>query len=186
MQGITKERLFFHSPFSPIHVQHEQSASLLLQFFLSALFSLEKQIDKKTFIPHSFFLCDRMKLGSSLDELMEHVHLFYHAFPSLQKETKEIENVLEALKKEKKEKGKNEKITRLFSSLIPFLELCKDNENLLFFLLKNHHKRKELHAFLTYVSLSGEAPLKKHLIERFKLRGFFSVLAELEELTKNV
>jgi len=186
MKGSSEERLFFHSPFVPSHVQHEQNASLLLQFFLSALLSYQSETSEQISSPYSFFLYDRVKLGSLLDQLIEHATLFPYAFPSLKKETKEIAKILESLKKETKTHRKNEKITRLVFHLAPFLLQCKDNENLLFFLLKNQHKRKELQEFLTQVSLPGKTSLKKHLTERFKQRGFFSILAELEEILKNV
>ncbi|HSW86943.1 MAG TPA: hypothetical protein VLG49_05530, partial [Rhabdochlamydiaceae bacterium] len=84
--------------------------------------------------------------------------------------------------------GISEDLSVLFSSLFPFLESHRHNENLLFFLLKNQKEISEMvpsetcKGILLKLHPEGLEAIKKLITENYQKRGFTAILNEIKFL----
>ena len=152
--------IYLYSPLSPNTVCEGQNRALLLQFILSEIFHAKdahKKDDPLEFVfssPACFFPYDWSCEVGSLNKIQEHAQLLEYAFPELQEGTEQLHACLEeALKRVTMRRRDNEEISseelqrdlaELVRNLQPFLTICKENENLLLFLLKNADEYEDL------------------------------------------
>lgn len=75
----------------------------------------------------------------------------------------------------------------ILSDLVPLLIEEKENENLLFFLMKNKDEIEKLFPF-DYLKkfFSDMDSLKKNLMENYKKRGFESVVLKIQQLHETI
>jgi hypothetical protein len=151
------QQLFFHSPFSLASIVKNESPSLLLQLIVRELIaSKEYLIETPTdnIAPFSW----ASKAGTK-NKVQEHAQLLEAAFPELAKQAKKFLNSLD------------KSCSELIAHLEPFILACKDNENLLFFLVK-HQKSLGIKSILDKICPDGLAKLKTKIAARYKKRGF--------------
>lgn len=182
------QNIFFHSPFSAATAQSEQNRALILQFILSEIFHTLKAPNIESIFSSSrpLFPYDWANQIGHWNKIREHAILLSYAFPSLPEAARFFE---EAVNKAPKEIHELRLYLRnLYLFLEPLIEFCKDNENLIFFLLKHHKEIDELKAPHTLKSLllkifpNGLTSMSKQLAENFQRRGFAPLIAEAQSL----
>src|SRR5262249_4669700 len=129
-----------------------------------------------------------------LNKAQEHVFLLKEAFADAPKLVKIFEKTfskeLAALARKKKISCHlfSQTLKKIFLGLEPFIELCKDNENLIHFLLKNKGQVDAfmspgyLHAFLLKVHSCGLETLGEKMCDQYHQRGFFSQISDFKIL----
>lgn len=151
------QRLYLYSPFSPYNVSQGRNPILLLQFILEDLLKLKNEHKKShaVFLPYDFSVAPSPRYKVS-----EHAHLLRLAFPRLKKESQAFQESLHLSRK------------RLILLLEPFIRVCADDENLMFFLLQRK-KFPEIAELLSLVSPKGGAKaLWKIVKARYAERKF--------------
>ncbi len=150
------QKLFFHSPLSPISFSQKESPSLLLRLIIHELIQADYLIETPPLdlAPFSW----ATKAGSK-NKIQEYVSLLTTAFPHLAKESKKIEANLD------------QPCNKLVSYLEPFITACRTNENLLFFLLK-HEKSVSIKSILDKICPGQLTELRKTITHQYKKRGF--------------
>jgi hypothetical protein len=154
---MLKQQLFFHSPLDQSSIKQKETPSLLLQLIFKELIIAQKylkQTDPSNFAPFIW----SSKPGNK-NKIKEYILLLKLAFPKLQKEIKDIVNNLDKPCQE------------ISSKLEPFIFHCKDNESLLFFLIK-HQKHLNIKSILHTISPKGIDSIKKEVAIKYKKRGF--------------
>ncbi|MCI0381947.1 MAG: hypothetical protein L0207_02705 [Chlamydiae bacterium] len=193
-----------YSPFSVKTVRDGQNHALLLQFILSELFHAKdahEKDDPLEFVfssPACFFPFDWSYEIGCLNKIHEHAILLEYAFPAMKEEADKFHAILEKTlhhireyKKKKMEISHEELLTCLksiYDFLEPFLLQCKENENLLFFLLKNQDTintisyPETLANLLKKIHPKGMNHLANLLRTRYQARGFSQLSDEVDEL----
>lgn len=175
--------------------------SLLLQFILSELlravqakkkkYSLESFLSFPTYsFPHDW----SFNVGC-LNKLKEHVSLLPHAFPNLSKRAKlfykKLDNISTKIITKKKDPvydHLHKDLKELYGFLQPFLIACKESEDLLLFLIKNAEKITEIaapetmHSLLKKMFPEGLKEASCLILHNYKVRGFHSLLSEIEKI----
>jgi len=130
---------------------------LILQFILHELFQSPDRLVKTEITAYAplDWACD----AGSYNKVLEHAGLLAYAFPGL---AREAGRFLEGLHLPCQE---------IFVLLEPFILKCKENENLLYFLLKNQ-KFPGVLALLEKISPQGIEKLKAAVSARLRKRGF--------------
>ncbi|NGX47423.1 MAG: hypothetical protein K1000chlam3_00796 [Chlamydiae bacterium] len=161
--------IYLYSPLSIKTVQEGHNRALLLQFILSELFhamDAEKREDPLEFVfssPACFFPNDWSYDVGCLNKIGEHAELLPHAFPKLQESIHTFRTCLDIsladvyTRKKLREtiptEEMQEKLHELYLHLKPFLIACKEDKDLLLFLLKNKEEMEELTHPDTFPSL---------------------------------
>lgn len=141
-----------YSPFSPATVGIGQGPSLLLQLILTELLEAKEHLVETP--PPTIAPYDWGRDTGSLNRVREHASLLEHAFPKLVKEAKKFQASLDKT------------CNKLIALLEPFMMACKENENLIFFLLKIERCKPLL------LKLDPEGKLQEMVTEKYRLRGF--------------
>lgn len=189
------------SLFSPQVLTERHHRALLLQFILSELFEAHRAFLsgsswKSILSSHPrFFPYDWAAPSGSLNKMKEHAILLKKSFPDFVKQVKVFEQLFEKTlssweKKKKIPKKHFEKtLQALYSSLEPLLETCRENENLIFFLLKNcqaidalMQNKGYLRSFLIRNHPCGLETLGEKMCDKYHRRGFISQIPELKLL----
>jgi len=146
---MSKTAAILHSPFSPQMMDEEHHRSLLLQIILNDIFQMHNAHASKNFeclcsSAPTFFPFDWTYPICPLQKTQEHMLLLQQAFPTAKRKIQEFEKVL---KKTLNLLGSTKKkmvschliplLRKLFYSIEPFIANCKEDENLIYFLLKN-------------------------------------------------
>lgn len=146
-----------YTPLCPSTVHQGQGPALLLQFALFELLKTPHPSKEAPIIRHLPF--DFAKTIGSFNKLQEHASLLPHAFPHLKEEANLLcQNLHKPSKK-------------LFSLIEPFVLACKENENLLYFLLQ-YRKSAPVKSLLAKISPQGIEPLQKYVVAKYDKRGF--------------
>jgi hypothetical protein len=120
--------------------------------------------------------------------------LLEHVFPELSKAAQHFNCLLDSMalpmKSTTAAKAKIFKgLPEIFFALEPFVERCKENENLIFFLLKNMQEidlcaqsKNYLHSLLLRLHPSGLSELGEKLCDNYHHRGFYFLIPEIKLL----
>lgn len=174
---MTRDKAFIYSPLSEESANTERARGLLLQFILRELIQAEEgallYVSGSAFFPN-----DWGQEAGCLNRLKEHVQLLASAFPQFPEESGAVEKLAE----EQIPQWDAASAKKIFTALHPFLTACKDNENLLFFLLQ--HQR-------TLAALGSKKTIKEllkdkgdFLVQAFTARGFTVRAKESKALFK--
>ncbi len=150
-------RPFFYSPFTPTTAHDGQNPSLLLQFILHELLHAKEYLVETE--NYALLPFDTKEPPGSLNKVKEHAALLPHAFPDLTKEAADFKTKLES------------PCEALFQKLEPFILACKENEHLLYFLLK-HQRRAEIQRLLQKISPQGIEKIKASVVAKYRKKGF--------------
>ena len=145
------------SPFSKETVHQGQGPALVVQFILKELLRETDTLKKTT--PVAMRPFEWSEKAGSYNKVLEHATLLPFAFTHLAKEAKQFINSL------------NKPCNEIIELLSPFILSCKDNENLIYFLLRqqNHVAVKSL---LSKLFPEGVEKLKAVAISKYHKRGF--------------
>lgn len=145
------------SPFSPETVNQGQGPALLIQFILKELLKETDCLKKTT--PVAMRPFEWSEKAGSYNKVSEHASLLPFAFIDLAAETKKFINSL------------NKPCLELVSLLEPFILSCKENENLIYFLLQQQNN-VAVKALLAKLFPDGIEKLKATAISKYHKRGF--------------
>jgi hypothetical protein len=148
---------YMFSPFSPETVRQGQGPALLVQFILKELLEETGCLRKTTSIAMRPF--EWAEKAGSYNKIAEHASLLPFAFADLVNEAKHFINSL------------HKPCSELIELLEPFIIACKDNENLLYFLLQRQ-KSVAVKAVLDKISPEGVEKLKAAALAKYHKRGF--------------
>ncbi len=184
------------SLFSPHAISERHQRGLLVQFILFELFEAYKahlrQESWETILsPHPrYFPYDWSSLTGYLNKAQEHSLLLKESFPEYKKWVRDFEKqfslALVRLGKKKEQLGPA--LQKIYCALEPFIGACKDNENLLHFLLKNRETidalsgQGYLHSFLLKMHTCNLETLGEKMCDQYHQRGFFSQIPEFKIL----
>jgi len=187
------------SLYSPQALSEKHHRNLLIQFLLFENIEAYKAMLAckwdAILTPHPrFFPYDWAITTGHINKIQEHGLLLKKSFPEKVRAVKNFENTLakifESLSKRKNlSKEQFElSIQKIYIALEPFIEACKENENLLFFLLKNRQTIDEwkgkgyLHRFILEIHPCGLETLGEKMCDQYHQRGFFSQIPEFKLL----
>ncbi|MBS0604614.1 MAG: hypothetical protein JSS60_06200 [Verrucomicrobia bacterium] len=187
------------SLFSPQALSERENRGLLIQFLLSELIEAYKSVQSgkldAVVTPHPrFFPYDWSAKTGYLNKILEHALLLQKSFPDRARAVKNCERTLSKTlasfsKKKKLDKEQmHSTLQTVYSSLEPLIEACKENENLLFFLLKNRTaldaltRKGHLQEFLGKIHPCGLEILGEKMCDQYHQRGFFSQIPEFKLL----
>lgn len=187
-----------HSLFSPQVLSERPNRSLLLQFLLLEIIEARRAVETGNWsnlltVHPCFFPYDWGRASGCLNRAREHSLLLGCSFPKHKTLVKRFEKALTkqilVLSKKKAPRMQMDLCLRAtYTALEPLLELCGENENLLFFLLKN---RREIDAlmqpghlctFLLKIHPNGLETLGEKMCDQYHQRGFFSQIPEFKLL----
>ncbi len=183
--------------FAPQSLGEIQHRSLLVQFLLFEVFECYRALQQNrweallTAHPR-FFPYDWALATGHLNKLQEHTLLLESSFPGSPNEISRLQQTLGAametlLQKFTKRKA-TETLRQLYRDLEPFIERCRDDENLLSFLLKHRRtvdnltQEGHLHQFLLKLHPEGLETLGEKMCDQYHQRGFFSQIPEFKLL----
>lgn len=184
------------SLFSPKAIAEKQNRGLLMQFLLSELLEAHqahrKGLHWETVLSSHprFFPYDWAGHVGYLNKAHEHALLLFSSFPEHVRAVKRFEQAFSqgVATLSKKRTGFTGIMQTLFSSLEPLIKTCRDNENLMFFLLKN---RQEIDAImetgyllklLKKIHRGNLESLGEKMCDQYHQRGFFSQISEFKLL----
>jgi hypothetical protein len=191
------------SPFSSWNVKEEHNRVLLLQFLIQELLAIHETLKKQVPIAQMvsfgprFFPYGWVHENDPLSKAYEHASLLPKAFPRLKLKARECQKKLNKLiadidgKDQLTLAGREKlegKLKEFYLSIEKLIHACRDNENLLLFLLKHQKKIDQLmgesylYTFLLDLYPKGLGWLEEMLCDNFHERGFFSLIPELKEL----
>lgn len=190
------------SPFSPHLVRQEQHRTLLLQFFLKELLAAHQAILHEAPInlvissERRHFPYDWAHDSGHVNKAREHAHLLLIAFDNFEAPVQQIHTILadlvltfsgkEFFNSRQKLQIKR-KLHQLYLLVEPLLSDSKNDENLIFFLLKNQDPvnalmgKGYLRTYLSHLHKKGLRQLEKKLCDHFHNRGFSSLVPELKK-----
>ncbi len=190
----------FFSPFSKSRVTEQYKSALLLQFLIDEILKTHQAhltstpFEQILSYDARFFPYDWAHTNGHLNKAEEHISLLRIAFPKFKKATTQLEKILNSLitslkqKPSKREDFLPQGLQNIYSLTEKLIEDCKEEENVIFFLLKNQKEidalmgKSHLHIFLLALHPEGLTSLKEQLCDHFHDRGFFSVIPELKKL----
>lgn len=140
-------QLYFYSPLSPSTVVEKNQPALLVLFILKELFK-----DAQT--PESGLFPWTMQ-GTQIQKLREHFSLLPYAFPELASQVPMLDRPIQ----------------ELFSLLESFIWACKENENILLFLVR-HQKELAVKQLLDRICPEGLDVIKEKIAAGFRKRGY--------------
>ncbi len=191
------------SLYSPQALSHRHHRSLLVQFILFETIQAYEAANGGRFedvlASHPrFFPYDWTITTGHLNKIIEHSRLLKMSFPDEKKKVKHFEKTLSKvfglLSKAKETKKKLSKeqyeqlLQQLYHSLEPLMEVCKESENLLFFLLKNRQVLDTLKGegylfeFIHKIYSQTLETLGEKMCDQYHQRGFFSQIPEFKLL----
>ncbi len=188
------------SLFSPQALALRHNRALLLQFVLLELFGAHRAFFADAewisiFSHHPrFFPYDWAVPSGFLNRMHEHGILLKKSFPDLGLSVKKFEQIVNRFFSSWEKKKKivtatfQKAIREIYFALEPLLEACKENENLLFFLLKHRStidsvtNKGYLRNFLLKMHPCGLETLGEKMCDKYHQRGFISQIPELKLL----
>jgi hypothetical protein len=185
------------SLFSPQAIGDKQHRSLLIQFILFEIFEAQKAISagrlETLFTPHPrFFPYDWNRSCGYFNKIQEHSLLLGKSFPDgvglVKNFEKTLSEELSLFCKETNAEQFTAALQKIYTALEPLAEICKENENLILFLLKNRESMDSLnqsgylYQFLLKMHPSGLEILGEKMCDQYHQRGFFSQISEFKLL----
>ncbi len=180
------------SLFSPRAISEKQHRGLLVQFLLFELFECYKLFQvhwERVLSPHpSHFPYDWSSTTGHLNKAQEHILLLKEAFSDFPKVVKEFEIEFSKELASLNEQFFLETLRKILTALEPFLEICKENENLIHFMLKNKESIDAVmgpgyfQEFLLKIHPCGLETLGEKMCDQYHQRGFFSQIPEFKIL----
>lgn len=187
------------SLFSPHALGEKHNRSLLIQFLSSEIIAsyhavLTGNWEALISPPHRFFPYDWAAKIGHLNKIQEYSLLLKKSFPD---KLRHVNNFAKTLSKTFDSLSKKKEITsqelqqlvqKIYLCLEPFIETCKENENLLYFLLKNRETIESLkgkgylHSFILKIHPCGLETLGEKMCDQYHQRGFFSQIPEFKLL----
>lgn len=199
MIKVDKHLLAFSS-FPPAMIWEKRNRSLLVQFILSELITAYKCLCRHAPIKElltsekRFFPYDWAYPYGHLNKAQEHALALSSVFPELPGPVIQFEQILSKLVSSPQHKSSlmkarcTKSLPELLLALEPFIEGCKENENLIFFLLKHKEEidqciREEyLHTLLLKLHPAGLRELCEKLCDNYHDRGFYFLIPEIKLL----
>jgi hypothetical protein len=198
---MSHAQAYLFSPFSPYLVKSKYHSVLLLQFFLKDLIGAHQAILSQaplkqivSFEPRHLPY-DWAKESGCLNKANEHAQLLRFAFEGFETEVEQISRILSDLLASFSQKDglaapdaalMKRKLKQLFRLTESLICHSKEDENLIFFLLKNRDPINTLmgtgylRSFLSKLHEKGLEQLEKKLCDQYHDRGFFSLIPELK------
>ena len=187
------------SPFSPQALGERENRGLLVQFLLFELIAARQAVQSgaldRILTPHlRFFPYDWSLKTGYLNKIQEHALFLEKSFPDRARGVKKFRTTLTktvlSLARQKQVTGEKieHSLRALYTAMMPLIEACKENENLLLFLLKNRsaldmlNGKGHLAHFLRQIHLSDLETLGEKMCDQYHRRGFFSQIPELKFL----
>lgn len=187
------------SLFSPQSIAEKSHRGLLVQFILFELLEAYKTYDESNWelilsAHPRYFPYDWSSVTGYLNRAQEHSLLLKDSFSDHPRLVKNFErdffNVLTLLNKKKKISKLQfaRELKKIYFAFEPLIELCKENENLIFFLLKNRETidslmdNGHLYAFLLKIHSGDLEVLGEKMCDQYHQRGFFSQIPEFKIL----
>jgi hypothetical protein len=187
------------SLFSPQALSEIENRGLLVQFLLFELIEAVKSVQtgkpEAVISSHPrFFPYDWSSKIGYLNKVQEHALFLKKSFPDHAKSVKNFEKVLSKTlasllgKKKIQPRQLETSLLSIYTALEPLIEACRENENLLFFLLKNHQtidaltRKGYFSDFLQKMHPSGLESLGEKMCDQYHQRGFFSQIPEFKLL----
>ncbi len=182
--------------FSPQAIAEKQNRGLLLQFLISELLEAHQAHRKgmrweAVLSSHPrFFPYDWACSVGFLNKAHEHALLLPGSFPEHLRSVNRFERAFsqKIVVLAKKKHGLGRSLKTLVSALEPLIKACKDNENLMFFLLKNRQEidavmqRGYLVGLLKKIHRGSMESLGEKMCDQYHQRGFFSQISEFKLL----
>ncbi len=188
------------SPFPPAMIWEKRNRGLLIQFLTAELISSQKGLSRNLPIKEilssekRFFPYDWGYPYGHLNKAWEYAMALEHVFPELPGPAILLQNLLKKIVSSQTLKASMMKLKcikslpKIFLALEPFIEGCKENENLIFFLLKHKEDidqcihKDYLHTLLLKLHPSGLAELCEKLCDNYHHRGFYFLIPEIKLL----
>lgn len=188
------------SLFSPQAIGERHHRGLLIQFILFELFEAYRAHQRQEnwemilSLHPRHFPYDWSSVTGYLNKAQEHSLLLKESFADHAKLVRSFEKqflkVLAFFAKKKKASKMQSalELQKIYLVLEPFIEICKDNENLLHFLLKNRATidammhEGQLHSFLLKIHSDDLETLGEKMCDQYHQRGFFSQIPEFKML----
>jgi hypothetical protein len=188
------------SLFSPQAISESDHRSLLIQFVLFELLEAYQAFCRNEdweiiLSPHPrHFPYDWATVTGYLNKAQEHSILLKDSFPDYPDSVKQFDDqfskTLTSLSKKQKIAPElfAKSLQTIYFALEPFIEICKENENLLHFLLKNSQTIDlilhpgYLYAFLLKIYSCDLEILGEKMCDKYHQRGFFSQIPEFKIL----
>jgi hypothetical protein len=188
------------SPFPPAMIWEKRNRALLIQFLASELISTHKGLSRNAPLKEvlsaekRFFPYDWAYPYGHLNKAREYAMALEHVFPELPGPAIQFQQQLNKVVASPRLKASmmtakcTKSLPGIFLALEPFMEGCKENENLIFFLLKHKEAidecmRKEyLHSLLLKLHPSGLFELCEKLCDNYHHRGFYFLIPEIKLL----
>jgi hypothetical protein len=187
------------SVFSPQTIGERGHGALLLQFLLFELLeayqaATAEQWDLFLTSHARFFPYDWSCPIGYLNKIWEHSSFLQQSFSHRRGAVKSFEKTLKKhldLLSKKKAPAKEvfeSTLQELYFCLEPLIECCKEDENLIFFLLKHRERidllteRGHLRKFMLKIHPCGLETLGEKMCDQYHQRGFFSQISEFKLL----
>jgi len=186
------------SAFSPALLWEKRNRALLIQLIVYECVLMQRALQTKAparallSADKRFSPYDWASSYGHLNKIGEHVLLLPHVFPEMSQAYQVLEKSLSKTLHAPKSAAIKTRCIKwlplLFSALEPFIEKCKENENLLFFLLTH---KQELEAFMSSGYLRslllrlhprGISDLCEKLCDNYHHRGFYFLIPEITRL----
>lgn len=190
------KHFFAFSSFPPAMIWEKRNRSLLIQFLITELLSAYRGVTRnappqeilsseKCFFPYDW-ACPYGRINKA----REYTMALEYVFPELARPSIQLLRLLSKNAASPKMTAKWQKsLPEIFFGLEPFIERCKENENLIFFLLKHKedieeclHNKDYLHAMLLKLHPNGLFELCEKLCDNFHHRGFYFLIPEIKRL----
>src|SRR5690348_9764900 len=195
------DKLFsLFSSFPPAMIWEKRNRSLLIQFLAAELIVTFKDLKRNAptqeilSIEKSFFPFDWAYPYGHINKMREYASVLESSFPQLKKATLHFQQLVNQLfayprpKTDKLAARCSECLPEIFLALEPFIKACKENENLIFFLLKHREeidqcmRKNYLHALLLKLHPTGLSELCEKLCDNYHHRGFYFLIPEIKHL----
>lgn len=188
-----------HNAVSPQPLSEKEHRSLLIQFLLFEMFEALRAADAGRWdllltAEPRFFPYDWSATTGFMNKIAAHGALLKNSFPDQKRVVKNFEktlakelSTLHKMKKPSKEPFEAA-LSKLYMCLEPLIVCCKEDENLIFFLLK-HCKEIDrlmqeghLQKFMHTIHPCGLESLGEKMCDQYHQRGFFSQISEFKLL----
>ncbi len=190
------------SPFCPAMLWEAQNRALLLQFLFYELLNVHRILSRKGPFeeilspPKGYFPYDWAGFYGPLNRAQDCTYFFTQVFPELQDAAQQLQKTFNKLifsqAAQPSRPALKKKLQHICLLLEPFIEICKENENLIYFLLKH---REEIDSLMrkNYLKLqllrlhpNGPLELCEKMCDNYHHRGFVSSIAEMKQLIAQI